>query len=185
MSATATTTAVPTGTWAVDPAHSRVEFQVKHLGISTVRGNFSDFEGTLELGEDLASAKASGTVNVVSVNTDEPKRDDHLRSPDFFHVDEHPHIEFQSTAIEPLDEDRFRITGDLTLHGVTREITLTAELLGTEEDPYGNERVALEVRGALNRGEYGMTFNQALGSGNVLVSDKVKLALDISAIKQG
>jgi polyisoprenoid-binding protein YceI len=184
MSATATTTAVPTGTWAVDPAHSRVEFQVKHLGISTVRGNFSDFEGTVEIGEDLASARASGTVNVVSVNTDEPKRDGHLRSPDFFHVDEHPRIEFQSTAIEPLDEDTFRITGDLTLHGVTREVTLTADLLGTEEDPYGNERVALEVRGELNRGEYGMTFNQALGSGNVLVSDKVKLALDISAIKQ-
>ena len=123
-------------------------------------------------------------MNVASVNTDEQKRDDHLRSPDFFHVDEHPHIEFQSTAIEPVDEDTFRITGDLTLHGVTREIELDAEITGTEQDPWGNERVGLEVSGKLNRGDYGMTFNQALGSGNVLVSDKVKLALDISAVKQ-
>ena len=182
MSATAT--AVPTGTWNVDPAHSRVEFRVKHLGISTVRGNFAGFEGTLELGEDPTSIRASGTVDVATVNTDETKRDDHLRSPDFFHAEEHPRIEFRSTAVKPLGDETFEITGDLTLRGVTREITLTAELLGTEEDPYGNERVALEARGELNRGDYGMTFNQALGSGNVLVSDKVKLALDISAIKQ-
>jgi len=181
---TATATAVPTGTWAVDPTHSRVEFQVKHLGIATVHGNFSDFEGILEIGDDLASAKASGSVNVDSVNTDAEKRDDHLRSSDFFHVDEHPRIEFQSTAMEPLDEDTFEITGDLTLRGVTREIKLTAEITGTEEDPWGNERVGLEVTGRLNRGDYGMTFNQALGSGNVVVADKVKLALDISAVKQ-
>ena len=180
----ATRTAVPTGTWAVDPSHSRVEFQVKHLGIATVRGNFSDLEGTLEIGDDPASIRASGSVDVASVNTGEPTRDDHLRSPAFFHVDEHPRIEFESTAIEPLDEDTFEITGDLTLHGVTREITLKAEVAGTEEDPWGNERVGLEVTGQLNRGDYGMTFNQALGSGNMLVSDKVKLALDISAVKQ-
>ena len=183
--ATAVRTAVPTGTWAVDPSHSQVGFQVKHLGIATVRGDFSDFEGTIVIGDDLASAKASGSVDVASVDTNEEKRDEHLRSPDFFHVDEHPRIEFESKAIEPLDEDTFRITGDITLHGVTREIELTAETTGTEEDPWGNERVGLEVTGQLNRGDYGMTFNQALGSGNVLVSDKVKLALDISAVKQG
>lgn len=182
--ATATTTAVPTGTWAVDPSHSRVEFQVKHLGIATVHGNFSDFEGTLVIGDDLASAKASGSVDVASVNTDEAKRDDHLRSPDFFHVEEHPRIEFESTAIRPLEADTFEITGDLTLHGVTREVTLTAEVSGTEQDPWGNQRVGLEVTGRLDRRDFGMTFNQALGSGNVLVSDKVKLALDISAVKQ-
>ena len=183
--ATALRTAVPTGTWAVDPSHSQVGFQVKHLGIATVRGDFSDFEGTLVIGDDLASAKASGSVNVASVDTNEEKRDAHLRSPDFFHVDEHPRIEFESKAIEPIDEDRFRITGDITLHGVTREIELTAEITGTEEDPWGNERVGLEITGQLNRADHGMTFNQALGSGNVLVSDKVKLALDISAVKQG
>lgn len=179
-----TSTAVPTGTWSVDPAHSRVEFQVKHLGIATVRGHFGVFEGTLEIGDDLASAKAYGTVDVGSVNTNEEKRDAHLRSPDFFDADQHAQITFASTSITPVDEDTFAIAGELTLHGETRPITLKAEVNGTEQDPWGNERVGLEVTGQLNRGDYGMTFNQALGSGNMLVSDKVKLTLDISAVKQ-
>jgi polyisoprenoid-binding protein YceI len=181
---TAVTTPVPTGTWNVDPSHSRVEFQVKHLGIATVRGHFAEFEGTLEVAEDLSAATARGLVNVASVNTNEEKRDDHLRSPDFFDVEQYEHITFESKAIVPVDEDAFEITGDLTLHGVTGEITLRAEVTGTEQDPWGNDRVGLEVTGQLNRGDYGMTFNQALGSGNVLVSDRVKLALDISAVKQ-
>jgi polyisoprenoid-binding protein YceI len=181
MSATATATAAPTGTWAVDPAHSRVEFQVKHLGISTVRGHFTDFEGILELGDE---PRARGSVGVATVDTNEAKRDEHLRSPDFFHVDEHPRIEFESKAIERVDEDTFRITGDLTLHGVTRELVLDAEITGRQEDPWGNERIGLEVTGLLDRTDYGMTFNQALGGGNLLVSDKVKLALDIEAIRQ-
>lgn len=181
---TAVTTPVPTGTWNVDPSHSRVEFQVKHLGIATVRGHFAEFEGSLEVGEDLDAVTARGLVKVDSVNTSEEKRDDHLRSADFFDVEQYEHITFESKDIAPVDEDTFAITGDLTLHGVTREITLKAEVTGTEEDPWGNERVGLEVSGQLNRGDYGMTFNQALGSGNMLVSDKVKLALDISAVKQ-
>ena len=181
---TAVTTPVPTGTWNVDPTHSRVEFQVKHLGIATVRGHFAEFEGTLHVADDPSGARATGLVKVDSVNTNEDKRDDHLRSPDFFDAEQHEHITFDSTAIVPVDDDTFEITGDLTLHGVTREIVLKAEVTGTEEDPWGNERVGLEVTGQLNRGDYGMTFNQALGSGNVLVSDKVKLALDISAVKQ-
>ncbi|MGZ6705543.1 MAG: YceI family protein [Solirubrobacteraceae bacterium] len=183
MSATAIT-AIPTGTWTVDPGHSNVEFQVKHLGIATVRGAFRRFEGTLEIPSDLASAKAFGTVEVASVDTNEPQRDEHLRSADFFDAATHDKLTFASTAIRPLDEETFEITGDLTLHGVTRPITLKAEITGTEEDPWGNERVGLEVTGSLSRGDYGMTFNQALGSGNLLVSDKVKLSLDISAVKQ-
>jgi len=179
MSATAI--AAPTGTFAVDPSHSRVEFQVKHLGISTVRGHFSDFEGVLELGD---APRAHGSVSVATVDTNEPKRDDHLRSPDFFDAEAHPRIEFESKAIEAAGEDRFRITGDLTLHGITRELVLDAEITGAGEDPWGYERVGLEVTGELNRGDYGMTFNQALGGGNVLVSDKVKLALELEAVKQ-
>ncbi|HEY1273949.1 MAG TPA: YceI family protein [Thermoleophilaceae bacterium] len=178
----ATRTQLPTGTWSVDPAHSAVEFQVKHLGIASVRGAFNEFEGTLEIGED--SARAYGTVSAASVDTNEDQRDAHLRSEDFFHAEEHPQLIFEAREIRPLDEDTFEIAGDLTMRGVTRPITLTAELQGTEEDPWGNERVGLEVTGQLNRGDYGMTFNQALGSGNVLVSDKVKLRLDISAVKQ-
>ena len=181
MSAIAT--AVPTGVWNVDPKHSRVEFQVKHLGIATVRGHFAEFDGTLELSDDLSEARAYGTVATTSVDTNEEKRDEHLRSPDFFDVENHERIEFRSTEIAPVDDETFAIHGELTLHGVTKEIELTAEVTGTEEDPWGNERVGLEVSGQLNRGDYGMTFNQALGSGNKLVSDKVKLALDISAVK--
>jgi polyisoprenoid-binding protein YceI len=179
-----TPTVVPAGTWTVDPAHSQVGFAVKHMGIATVRGEFQDFEGTLEIGEDLSSAKAYGKVKVGSVNTNETQRDDHLRSPDFFHAEEHPELTFESTRIEAIDDETFRITGKLTIHGVTGEIVLHAEVQGTDTDPWGNERVGLEITGQLSRGDYGMTFNQALGSGNMLVGDKVKLALDVSAVKQ-
>jgi polyisoprenoid-binding protein YceI len=178
-----TSTVLPTGTWTVDPAHSNVEFSAKHLGIATVRGAFNEFEGTFEVGED-GSAKARGTVEVVSIDTNENQRDTHLRSEDFFHAEVHPQLSFESTEIRAVDEDAFLIHGDLTMRGVTRPIVLEAELQGTEIDPWGNERVALEARGQLNRRDWGMTFNQALGSGNMLVSDKIRLSLDISAIKQ-
>jgi polyisoprenoid-binding protein YceI len=181
MSTTEITTVVPTGTWVVDPAHTNVGFQVKHLGIATVRGSFGTFEGTLEVDGD---AKAFGKVHVESVDTAEEQRDAHLRSADFFDAENHPHIEFTSKSITPVDEDTFEITGDLTIRGVTKEIVLKAEVQGTETDPWGNERVGLEIVGQLNRKDYGMTFNQVLGSGNVLVSDKVKLVLDVSAVKQ-
>ena len=181
---TTTSTALPTGTWTIDPAHSSVGFAVKHMGIATVRGEFTEFQGTLEIGEDLSSAKVSGTVSAQSVDTNEPQRDDHLRSPDFFDVAQYPELRFESTSIEALDDEEFRITGQLTIHGVTNEIVLHADVQGTDVDPWGNERVGLEVTGQLSRGDYGMKFNQALGSGNMLVADKIKLALDISAVKQ-
>ncbi len=186
MSTTATylPVAVPSGTWNVDPAHSKVGFAVKHMGIATVRGEFTNFEGTLEIGEDLSTAKAYGTVKVQSVDTNEPQRDEHLRSPDFFDGQKYPELRFESTRIEALDDEEFRITGNLTLHGVTNEIVLHADFQGADTDPWGNDRVGLEVTGQLSRGDYGMKFNQALGSGNMLVSDKVKLSLDISAVKQ-
>ena len=185
MSATTSpSTLIPTGTWAIDPAHSKVGFAVKHMGIANVRGEFTDFDGTLEIGEDLSSAKVYGTVRAQSVDTNEPQRDDHLRSSDFFDVAQYPELRFESTSIEALDDEEFRISGQLTVHGVSNEIVLHAEVQGTDIDPWGNERVGLEVTGQLSRGDYGMTFNQALGSGNMLVGDKVKLALDISAVKQ-
>ena len=180
---TSLATAVPAGTYNIDPAHSRVEFAVRHLGIATVRGHFGDFEGSFEVGDDLASARAHGSVDAASVNTLEPQRDDHLRSPDFFHVERHERIEFSSKEIRPLGDDRFEIVGDLTLRGVTQEITLDAEITGTESDPWGNDRVGLEARAELSRKDYGLTWNQVLGSGNVLVSDKVKLLIEVSAVK--
>ena len=181
--ATATRTGIPAGTWAVDPAHSRVEFQVKHLGIATVRGDFESFAGMLEIGDD-GEARVYGTVEAASVDTNDEGRDAHLRSADFFDVERYPEIRFQSTGITPTGDDAFEITGELYLHGVTRPVTLRAQITGTEQDPWGNERVGLEVTGEIDRADYGITFNQALGSGNVLVSDKVKLRLDISAVRQ-
>jgi polyisoprenoid-binding protein YceI len=178
---TATQTALPTGTWNVDPIHSSVEFHVKHLGIATVKGVFKEFEGTLEVGPD--GSRAYGTVKVASVDTREPQRDAHLRSPDFFDADQYPEIAFQSTAIRPLDEDTFEIDGDLSIHGVTRSLTLNATLEGTETDPQDNLRVGLSATAQINRSDYEMKFNMALGSGNVVVSDKVKILLEISAVK--
>ena len=178
-----TATIAPTGTWTVDAAHSKVGFAVKHLGIATVRGEFKEFEGTFEIGEDLAQSRAYGRVEAASVDTNEPGRDEHLRSADFFNAETNGDLVFESTAIEPLDDETLRITGKLTINGITREEVFHAALQGTETDPWGNERVGLEVTGQISRGDYGMKFNQILGSGNSLVGDKVKIALDISAVK--
>jgi polyisoprenoid-binding protein YceI len=178
-----TTTAIPTGTWNVDASHSSIDFRVKHLGISTVRGSFREFEGTMEIPEDITAAKISGTIKASSVDTGEPKRDDHLRAPDFFDVEKYNDITFVSTKIEAVDDNEFHVTGDFTMHGVTKPLTLHAEITCTEEDPWGNTRVGLEAQGELTRSDYGMSFNQALGSGNMMVSDKVRINLEISAVK--
>jgi polyisoprenoid-binding protein YceI len=182
MSTIETTTPLTTGTWTVDASHSSVEFQVKHMGLATVKGFFSEFEGALEVGEDGAIT-AYGTVDTASVNTRNGQRDEHLRSPDFFDAENNPQISFRSTAIEPVDTETYRITGELTIAGTTKEIELAAELQGTDVDPWGNTRVGLEVTGQILREDFGLTWNQALESGGVLVGKKVKLALDISAVK--
>jgi polyisoprenoid-binding protein YceI len=180
---TSTETLLPAGTWKVDRVHSGVEFQVKHLGIATVKGQFNDFEGTLEVGPD--GARAYGTVKVESVDTREPQRDAHLRSADFFEAETYPEITFQSTSIAPVDDEEFEIVGDLTIHGVTRSVKFEATLEGTETDPQGNDRVGVSARGQINRSEFDIKFNAALGSGNVVVSDKVKILLDVSAVRAG
>ena len=179
-----TRTAVPAGTWSVDPAHSKVTFAVKHMGIANVRGEFTEVEGTLEVGEDLSSSKAYGMVTAQSVDTNEPQRDDHLRSPDFFDAAQYPELRFESTRIEALDDKEFRITGNLTMHGITKEVVFHADYQGTDIDPWGGTRIGLEVTGQINRSDWDMKFNQMLGSGNVMVADKVKLEIDISAVKQ-
>ena len=184
MSTLTTTPEIAPGTWAADQAHSQVDFAVKHLGIATVRGTFERFEGSFEVGEDISTATFRATIEAASINTNEEQRDAHLRSADFFDVERFPQLTFVSTQVTPVDEATLRVKGDLTMHGVSREVELVATIHGTESDPWGNERVGLELTGQLSRGEFGMEFNQVLGSGNLLVSDKVKLSLDISAIKR-
>jgi polyisoprenoid-binding protein YceI len=174
-------TPLPTGTWKVDPIHSSVEFHVKHLGIATVKGQFKEFEGTLEVSD--SGSRAYGTVQTASIDTREPQRDNHLRSADFFEVESFPQITFQSTAIRPLEDDEFEIDADLTIHGVTNSVTLKAVFEGAETDPQGNDRVGVSASAQISRGDYGMKFNAALGSGNVVVSDKVKILVDVSAVK--
>jgi polyisoprenoid-binding protein YceI len=181
---TRTTPLIPTGTWIVDPAHSSVEFSVKHMGIANVRGKFAEFEGELEVKADLTDCRAHGTVKAASIDTGEAQRDQHLRSPDFFNVEEFPEIGFESTRVEALDDESSRVYGNLTMHGITREIRLDVMVEGTDTDPWGNERAGLEVVGGLKRSDFDMKFNQALGSGNVLVGDKVSISLDISAVLQ-
>jgi polyisoprenoid-binding protein YceI len=174
---------LPLGTWKVDPVHSSVEFQVKHLGIATVKGLFKEFAGTLEVGPE--GAVAYGTVQTASVDTREPQRDAHLRSADFFEVDTYPEIGFRSSAIRATGADEFEIVGDLTIHGVTRPVTLQATLEGFEpEDHQGNTRVGVSAHTQINRSDFEMRFNAALGSGNMVVSDKVKIVVEVSAVKQ-
>ena len=181
---TPTETSVPTGTWSVDPVHSVAGFAVKHMGVATVRGQFNEFEGTLEIGDELSSARAYGTAKAASVNTNQTQRDEHLRSADFFDADLYPEISFESKAIAAIDGESFRIVGDLTLHGVTREVELLAEVSGVGLGSEDEERVGLEISGQISRREFGMKFNAALGGGNAVVADKVKLAIDIAAVKQ-
>ena len=130
----ATTTLIPTGTWTADTAHSTLGFSVKHLGIATVRGSFDEFEGKLEIGDDITSAKITGSAKVDSINTSEPQRDAHLKSPDFFDAENNPELTFTSTAIRPTGDDSFEIVGDLTMHGITKPVTLKAEVQGSETD---------------------------------------------------
>ncbi len=178
-------TIAPAGTWKVDPAHTRFGFAVKHMGVATVRGHFEEFDGTLEIGEDPDSARIAGSAKTASVTTGVGARDDHLRSPDFFDAETFPELSFESKRIEPIDEETYMIVGELTIHGVSREIKLEAEVGGVEVGMDGEDRIGIEVTGELSRDAYGMKFNAALGSGNAVVADKVKLVLDISAIRAG
>jgi polyisoprenoid-binding protein YceI len=153
------------------------------MGVSTVRGEFREFEGVLEVDES-GDMRARGTVQAASVVTNQDQRDEHLRSADFFDVENHPEIAFESTSIERLDDENYAIVGDLTIHGVTRSIELNAELGGVDVGMQDERRTGLEITGQLSRRDFEMKFNAALGSGNAVVADKVKLALDVEAILQ-
>jgi polyisoprenoid-binding protein YceI len=173
---------VPTGTWNVDKSRTRVGFAVKFFGFATVPGEFRAFDGGLEIGEDLTDARAYGRVDAASVDTNLPRRDKHLRSTDFLSAETHPELTFRSKAIEPVDEDTFRIIGDLSMNGVSNDTVLTAEFGGIETGPEGEQRLRLEVTGQVSRTAFAMTYLAALGS--AVVADKVKIVIDVEAVKQ-
>jgi polyisoprenoid-binding protein YceI len=174
---------VPTGTWHVDPTHSSVEFEVKHMMIATVRGRFKVFEGMIEAADDIANSRVFGTVKAASIDTNDETRDAHLRSADFLDVEHYPEIRFESSTIEPIGGPKFRLVGNLTLKDVTREIELDATVEGAERDPWGNERVGVRVRGNLNRKDFGLTWQKTLESGGFLVGEEVNVLVDVSAVK--
>ena len=172
---------LPVGKWSVDASRSSLTFAVKHMMLATVKGCFREFEGTLEIGS--GAPRAAGSVKAVSIDTNEPVRDKHLRdSSDFFNIEHYPEISFNSTQVVSLDGGRLRILGDLTMRGVTREIALDAQVNSTRRGVEDDERIELDLRGELNRRDFGLTWNQALETGGALLGNKVKIALEISAV---
>ncbi|MFF4212828.1 YceI family protein [Streptomyces sp. NPDC001796] len=174
-----------TGEYTLDPAHSTIGFVARHAMVTNVKGSFKDFTGTLHLdGSDPSKSTAAIDVKMDSIETGSADRDNHLKSSDFFKIDEHPTMTFRSTRAEALGGDDYRITGDLTILGTTKPISIDLEFNGAAKDPFGNERVGFEGKAEIVRSEWGLTWNAALETGGVLVSDKIKLVFDISAIKQ-
>ncbi|MFD5117082.1 YceI family protein [Streptomyces sp. NPDC058220] len=174
-----------TGEYTIDPAHSTISFTVRHAMVTNVRGTFTEHEGSLSLdGSNPADSSASIDVSIASVDTGMPDRDGHLRSADFFDAETFPKMSFRSTATEQIDSETYRLTGDLTIKDVTRPLTIDLELHGSATDVYGNERVGFEGSATILRSDWGLTWNAALEAGGVMVSDKVKLGFDISAIKK-
>jgi polyisoprenoid-binding protein YceI len=177
-----TTTLVPVGRWNVDPAHSSVEFGIRHLMITTVKGRFREFEGFFEADEG-GSVHAEARIKPASIDTGEDQRDQHLRSPDFFDVERYPDITYVSDTVEPVGDSRFRVIGRLTIRGITREQDLEATVTGLNTDPWGNERIGLTLSGELRPAEFGVDWNQALEGGGKLLGEKVQISADISAVK--
>ncbi|MEU9628389.1 YceI family protein [Streptomyces luteogriseus] len=173
-----------TGDYTIDPAHSTIGFVARHAMVTNVKGSFQDFTGTLHLdGTDPSRSTASLDVVMDSIDTGNADRDGHLKSADFFKADEFPAMTFRSTKTEALGGDDYRITGDLTILGTTRQLAIDLEFNGAAKDPFGNERVGFEGKAEILRSEWGLTWNAALETGGVLVSDKIKLNFDISAIR--
>ncbi|MEU3410790.1 YceI family protein [Streptomyces sp. NPDC006658] len=174
-----------TGDYAIDPAHSTIGFVARHAMVTNVKGGFGDFTGTLRLdGADPAKSTAVLDVRVESIDTGNADRDTHLKSADFFKTDEFPMMTFRSIGAQALGGEDYRVTGELSLLGVTKPLTIDLEFNGSAKDPFGNERVGFTGKAEILRSKWGLTWNAALETGGVLVSDKVKLTFDISAIKQ-
>lgn len=182
MSATALTQ-IPAGTYSVDPAHSNVGFEVRHMGIATVRGAFKQFSGSIDASGE--SPRLEGGVEVASIDTGETNRDGHLQSPEFFDAQQFPQITFHTVATELTGDGHVTLNGEITIKGVTKPIELTGTLAENGQDPWGNERVGFEVEGKIDRREFDLKWNQTLPNGNLLVANDVKLVVSVSAVKEG
>ena len=173
------------GDWDLDPAHTGLRFSARHAMVATVRGGFKAFSGSLHFdADDVSKATAEVTIDANSIDTGNDGRDQHLRSADFFDVEKFPTITFNTTRVEQIDDETFTLVGDLTIREVTKEVAVTVEFLGLSPDPWGNTRAGFEGKGEISRKEWRLEWNAALETGGVLVSDKVKITLDVSAVKR-
>ena len=185
---TSTTTATPaaetSAIWQLDPAHTHVEFSVKHLMIARVKGRFAGVAGTVEMGTDPAASTVDVVIDAASIDTREAKRDAHLRSADFFDVERFPTIAFRSREVRPTGAGDFSVVGDLTIRDVTREVTLEVTDEGRGTDPWGGARAGFSATAEIDRRDFGLTWNQALEAGGVLVGNEIRISLEVELVKQ-
>jgi len=171
--------------WDIDPSHTSIGFTVRHMVFAKVHGQFAKFKGSIEIDRERPENSAvAATIEAGSIDTHEEKRDGHLRSPDFLDVERFPEIAFRSTGVRRGQGEKLQVVGDLTIRGVTRPVTLDAELLGEAKDPFGNARAGFTARTSLDRKDYGLKWNQVLEAGGVLVGDRVDIELDVQAIRR-
>ena len=174
---------IPAGTYTIDPTHSRIGFSARHAMVTKVRGSFNEFEGSGSFDADNpANSNLTLTITAASIDTRNEDRDAHLKSNDFFDMETYPEINFTSTSVEQIDDENFRVTGDLTIKDVTKSVTVDFEYTGTAVDPYENRRIGLEGTTTVNRKDWGVNFNAALEAGGVLVGEKIGLEFEVSAI---
>lgn len=172
--------------WVIDPTHSEVHFKVRHLVIATVTGSFNKFEGSAEFGsDDFSDARIEFSADVDSINTNQSDRDAHLKSADFFDAAKHPKITFTSKDFQKKNDGTYRLVGDLTMKGVTREVVFDTEFGGTVKDPYGNTKAGFEITGKINRKDFGLTWNALTETGNMVVADDIKIHINVELVKQG
>ena len=177
--------AITATTWVIDPTHSEVQFKVKHLMVSTVTGSFGQYEGQLIMnGDDFEDAKINFSADISSISTNNEQRDTHLKSGEFFDADQFPQLTFASTGMKKTGDDTYELSGDLSLHGVTKPVILKAEYGGQMQDFYGQTKAGFEVTGVIKRKEYGLTWDGVTEAGGVVVSDDVRLIMNIQVTKQ-